>query len=126
MSSKSILIRRWSAFVALCATMGCSVALAQAPPASTETTSIERGTEAEKALKLKEPSFETREARLKAKPLNWNATIGKPKAKPKAVTQAEREALRKAKPEKSESGEPDPNAEKEARRLHPSDWENVK
>src|SRR5580704_15115809 len=125
MSSKSNLIDGRSAFkiaagVAVFAIVVCNVSFAQTP-STTETTSIERGSEAEKALKLKEPSFETREARLKAKPLNWNSTIGKPKPKPKSIADAEQEALRKAKPETSESAAPDPNADKEARRLHPND-----
>jgi hypothetical protein len=111
--------------VAVSAIIVCSVSIAQTPSA-TGTTSIERGSEAEEVLKLKEPSFETREARLKAKPLNWSSTIGKPKAKPKSVTRSEQEALRKAKPETSEGAEPDANADKEARRLHPSEWDSVK
>jgi hypothetical protein len=132
MRSKSNLIYPRSVFaiaatrlIAILGMVVCSMSLAQTPP-KTDSTSIERGSEAEKSLKLKEPSFESREARLKAEPLNWNSTIGKPKPKPKAVSHAEQEALRKAKSETSEGGKPDPNAEREARRLHPSDWDNVK
>jgi hypothetical protein len=84
------------------------------------TVSIQRGSEAESALKMKEPSFQTREERLNAKPLDWNATIGKPR--PKKLTPAEREALQRARPESSAGGAPNPNAEQEARKLYPDDW----
>ncbi len=69
---------------------------------------------------MKEPSFETREERLKAKPLDWNSTLGTPK--PRILTKTERRALKSAKPEAAEAGAPDPKAEAEARRLHPDDW----
>ena len=82
------------------------------------TTSIQRGSEAAKALE--EPSFQKREQRLQAKPLDWNSTIGKPK--PRKLTSAEREALRRARPGSAEGGAPNPNAVEEARRLHPDDW----
>lgn len=84
------------------------------------TTSIQRGSEAEKALKMEEPSYQTREERLKAKPLDWKSTIGKPK--PRALSPAEREALRKARPGSTEGGAPNPKADEEARKLHPDDW----
>ncbi|MGH7840510.1 MAG: hypothetical protein ACREQT_03215, partial [Candidatus Binataceae bacterium] len=84
------------------------------------TTSIQRGSDAEKALKMQEPQYQTREERLKAKPLDWNSTIGKPK--PRTLTAAEREALRRARPESSAGGAPNPGANEEARKLHPDDW----
>lgn len=84
------------------------------------TRSIQRGTETEKALKMEQPSYQTREERLNAKPLDWNSTIGKPK--PRKLTPAERSALRKARPEATEGGAPNPNADEEARKLHPDDW----
>ena len=93
--------------------------LAQAAPGDA-TTSIERGSDAEKALKMQEPSYQTREERLNAKPLDWNSTIGKPKRR--ALTRAEREALKRARPESSDGGAPNPNANEEARKLHPDDW----
>lgn len=89
--------------------------------AGQETTSIKR--DAESAKTLAEPSYQTREERLKAKPLDWNATIGKPKRK--TPTAAERKAMEKskgAKGETSEGGAPDPKADEEARRLHPEEW----
>jgi hypothetical protein len=89
-------------------------------PAENATRTIQRGSEAEKALKMQEPSFQTREERLQAKPLDWNATIGKPT--PRRLTPAERSALRGAKPETAEGGAPNPNADDEARKLHPDDW----
>ncbi len=82
------------------------------------TTSIERGSN--KASKMEEPSYQTREERLNAKPLNWNSTIGKPK--PHRLTRAERNALRRARPGSADGGAPDANADEEARKLHPDDW----
>ncbi|RTL25906.1 MAG: hypothetical protein EKK47_22525 [Burkholderiales bacterium] len=98
--------------------MPCS---AQAAMDDATTTSIQRGTEAEKAIKTPEPSYETREERLKAKPLDWKATIGKP-AKPRKPTAAETAVMRKAKPGSTEEGKPNPNADAEARKLHPDEW----
>jgi hypothetical protein len=93
--------------------------LAQAA-AGGATTTIQRGSDAEKALKMQEPDYQTREERLKAKPLDWNSTIGKPK--PHRLTRAERDALRRARPDSAEGGAPNPNANEEARKLHPDDW----
>ena len=69
---------------------------------------------------MKEPSFQTREERLNAKPLDWNSTTGTPK--PRTLTDAERKALQTAKPESAGPGAPNPNADEEARKLHPDDW----
>jgi len=87
----------------------------------TATMSIERGSEEAKAIKTPEPSYETREERLKAKPLDWNKTIGKPK-KPRALSPTEQAKMRKAKPESAPGGAPDPKANDEARKLHPEEW----
>ncbi len=84
------------------------------------TRSIQRGSESEKALKMEERSYQKREERLNAKPLDWNSTIGKPK--PRRLTPAERSALRKARPERTEGGAPNPNADEEARKHYPDDW----
>ena len=92
---------------------------AQTAPAGS-TTTLQHGSDKEKALKLPEPSFQTREERLNAKPLDWNATIGKPK--PRTPTAAERRALQNAKPTSSAGGKPNPGADEEARKLHPDDW----
>jgi hypothetical protein len=86
------------------------------------TTTIKRGSEAEKALKMDEPSYQTREERLRAKPLDWNSTTGKPKTR--APTADERAAMAKAKPGATEGGAPNPKADEEARRLHPDDWKS--
>ncbi len=126
MSASAILIRDGLAstmvvagIVFFSAIVASKPALAQAA-SDGSTTSIQRGSEAEKTLKMQEPSYQTREERLNAKPLDWNSTIGKPK--PHALTRAEREALRKARPESSDGGAPNPNADEEARKLHPDDW----
>jgi hypothetical protein len=103
--------------VALSATFAAQPALAQPAPTAA-TTSIQQGSE--KVRLMKEPSFQTREARLAAKPLDWNKTIGTPK--PRVLTPEERRALEIAKPTTSAGGAPNPNAEREARRLHPDDW----
>jgi hypothetical protein len=102
----------------------CGVALAPgvvfAAPQET-TTTIKRDTAAAKALA--EPSYQTREERLRAKPLDWNTTIGKPRRK--AQTAAEKKALAGAKPESMDGGVPDPKANEEARRLHPEEWKRL-
>ena len=105
--------------VAMCMslTLASSTALAAA---NDPTQSIQRDSESARAMKMEEPSYQTREERLKAKPLDWKATIGKPK--PRKLSPAETKALRLAKPQTSEGGAPDPKADAEARRLHPNDW----
>ena len=84
------------------------------------TRAITQGSEAAKALNAAQPRTGTREERLSEKPLDWNSTIGKPT--PRTLTPREEEALRKAPAEKTEGGAPNPNAEAEARKLHPEDW----
>lgn len=85
------------------------------------TTSIKRDSDAAKSLT--EPSYQTREERLRAKPLDWNTTIGKPKRK--AQTAAEKKAIAEARQESAEGGAPDPKANEEARKLHPEEWKNM-
>jgi hypothetical protein len=126
MSSKAILISDGLAFkMAMAGIVLFSWISAPAPAfaqAASDggTTSIQRGSDAEKALKMQEPAYQTRQERLNAKPLDWNSTIGKPK--PRALTAAERGALRRARPESSEGGAPNPRANEEARKLYPDDW----
>jgi hypothetical protein len=105
--------------VFLSSVLASTPVLAQAA-SNSATTSIQRDSDADKAMKMQEPSYQTREERLNAKPLDWNSTIGKPKRR--VLTATEREALRKAKPQSSEGGAPNPNANEEARKLHPDDW----
>ncbi|MGH7837830.1 MAG: hypothetical protein ACREQC_08405 [Candidatus Binataceae bacterium] len=126
MSSKATLISDALAFTIAVAGIVLFSSIAAPTPALAQaaadggTTSIQRGSDAEKALKMQEPQYQTREERLKAKPLDWNSTIGKPK--PRTLTAAEREALRRARPESSAGGAPNPGANEEARKLHPDDW----
>ncbi|WP_323120474.1 hypothetical protein [Burkholderia alba] len=103
--------------VAVAALAASKPALAQTAPAG-DSMSIQH--DSEKARAMKEPSFQTREERLAAKPLDWNTTIGKPT--PRTLTAKERKALKTAKRGASAGGAPDPKAEEEARRLHPDDW----
>jgi hypothetical protein len=123
MSSKASLTGHGFAFrmaagiVAVSAIFASKPSLAQTAPAG-GTTSIQHGSE--KAREMKEPSFQTREERLKAKPLDWNSTIGTPT--PRTLTADERRALQNARPKSSAGGRPNRNAEKEARKLHPDDW----
>jgi hypothetical protein len=123
MSSKHSLTGHCFAFamtagiVAASAIFASEPSLAQTAPAG-GTTAIQHGSE--KAREMKEPSFQTREERLNAKPLDWNSTLGTPT--PRTLTPAERRALQSAKPRSSAGGAPNPNAEQEARRLHPDDW----
>jgi hypothetical protein len=53
-------------------------------------------------------------------PLDWNSTIGEPT--PRTLSPAEEEALQKGQPESTQGGAPNPNADEEARKLHPDDW----
>lgn len=87
------------------------------------TTSIKRDSDAAKAQAMAEPSYQTREERLRAQPLDWNTTIGKPK--PRVLTAAEKKAQLRAKPEAVDGGRPDPKANEEARRLYPEDWKAI-
>jgi len=118
MSSKASLTGHGFAFemaagmAAVFAIVASNPSFAQMAPAenTTNSTAIQRGSE--KANELKEPSFQTREERLRAKPLDWNSTIGTPK--PVRAPSAQ--------PESSEGGAPNPNANEEAQKLHPDDW----
>jgi hypothetical protein len=103
--------------VAASAIFASEPSLAQTAPAG-GTTSIQQGSE--KAREMKEPSFQTREERLNAKPLDWNSTLGTPT--PRTLSPDEQRALQSAKPKSSAKGAPNRNAEKEARKLHPDDW----
>jgi len=103
--------------VAVSAIFAAKPSLAQTVPAG-GTTSIQH--DSDKARDMKAPSFQTREERLNAKPLDWNSTIGTPT--PRTPTAKERRALRTAKPGSSAGGAPSPNADEEARKLHPDDW----
>jgi hypothetical protein len=105
------------AFLSLAVALLASPALAASDK---DTAAIESGSEATRAMKMEEPSYQTREERLKAKPLDWNKTIGKPK--PRVLSPAEKRALLKAKPQMSEGGAPNPKADEEARKLHPDEW----
>jgi len=123
MPSKSSFTGRGFAFamtagiVAVSAILALEPSLAQTAPAG-GTTSIQQGSE--KAREMKEPSFQTREERLNAKPLDWNSTLGTPT--PRTLTPDEQRALQSAKPKSSAKGAPNRNAQKEARKLHPDDW----
>lgn len=121
MSSKASLTSHCFAFamtagiVAVSAMFGSQPSLAQTAPAA-GTTSIQQGSD--KAREMKEPSYQTREERLNAKPLDWNTTIGTPTPR----TDNEPGAVQGAKRSSSAGGAPDKNAKKEARKLHPDDW----
>jgi hypothetical protein len=124
MSSKASLTGRhcfafamMAGIAAVSAIFASERSLAQTAPAE-GTTSIQHGSE--KAREMKEPSFQTREERLNAKPLDWNSTIGTPT--PRTLTPNEQRALQSARPKSSAGGAPNRNAEKEARKLHPDDW----
>ena len=96
-------------------------ASAQSAAAPDKTATIEHDSEAARSMRMNEPTYQTREERLKAKPLDWRATSGKP-TKPRAPTAAEKKALMQAKPAMSEGGAPNPKADEEARRMYPEDW----
>ncbi len=112
-----------------CAWLGLSSALAmsfallpsaaQAAP-DEATTSITRPASDAKTAAAREPTYATREERLKAKPLDWKTTVGKP-AKVAQPSAAEIKAQRAA-PASAEGGAPHPQADEEARKLYPEDW----
>ena len=86
------------------------------------TTSLRRETvkaEAERDARR----YKTREERLRAKPLDWNATIGKPTRHPQTKEEEEAAAKREAKTAKG--GRRNPNSKREAQRLHPEDWKAI-
>lgn len=118
--SRKIISGRGVPALALAAFSAVGTALAPGLTAAAdqETRTIKR--DSEDARKMAEPSYQTREERLNAKPLDWNATIGKPKRK--AQSAAEKKSLQQAKPGSQDGGMPDPKADDEARRLHPDDW----
>lgn len=87
------------------------------------TTSLRRESVKEKADKDAK-KFHTREGRLEAKPLDWNATIGKPTLRPK-VSEEEEERAKKREPKSAKGGPRNPNAKGEAQRLHPEDWKRI-
>jgi len=87
-----------------------SPSLAQTPAEGT--TSIQR--DSDRARELREPSFQTRQERLNAVPLDWNSTIG--------TKTPSTEGPRALEGQTSPGGEPNPAAEQEARKLHPDDW----
>lgn len=68
--------------------------------------------------------YKTREGRLQAKPLDWNATIGKPTPRAK-LSEEEEERARKKEPSYAKGGRPNPNAKREAQRLHPEEWRRM-
>jgi hypothetical protein len=86
------------------------------------TTSIHRESVREQADR-DASKFKTREGRLREKPLDWNATIGKPE-RPK-ISEEEQTTVRKRAPETVKGGRRDPNSKREAQRLHPEDWKEI-
>ena len=93
-------------------------AMVQGTSRTETTTTLERRSVATQADREAQP-YQTREGRLRAKPLDWNSTLGKPGPAP------EKERI-EGKPENSEPGRPNPNAKREAQRLHPQEWNNMK
>ena len=96
----------------------CFAVAASLPAVAADTTAIiDRNSEAARGMLSAEPNYTSREERLKAQPLDWRATSGKPKRV--APTPA---AKRKPARASAAGGAPDPKAEEEARRLYPQDW----
>jgi V8-like Glu-specific endopeptidase len=73
------------------------------------------------AMQAQAERYDTREARLAAKPLDWTTTIGKPKKLPAAPKQRKRLA-----PGASESGKPNAAARSEAEKLYPDEWRGLR
>lgn len=88
-----------------------SVALSAAQAQDAKTVTITRDNPAAKTLL--EPAVKTQEDVLKARPLDWTKTIGTPRRV--EPTAEEQKALANAKPQMSEGGPPDKEAEEAAR-----------
>lgn len=86
------------------------------------TTTLHRKTVAAQAEK-DAGKFKTRQGRLQAKPLDWNATIGKPTPPAKL---SEEERAKPKEPGYAKGGRPNPNAKREAQKLHPEEWRRMR
>ncbi len=89
-----------------------------------KTVSIERKSMTKQAEK-DASKFKTREGRMRAKPLDWNATIGTrqtPSAKPSGVE----ERSKPEEPGSTEGGSPNPKAKRDAQKLYPSEWHSMR
>jgi len=73
------------------------------------------------AAKKEADKFKTRKGRLEAKPLDWNATIGKPKSVGEQPTGIEEQA-RPQESGTSKGGRPNPKAKRDARKYYPKEW----
>jgi hypothetical protein len=93
--------------------------LAQQPPAQKDsaagTTTLDRKTVPQAVQD--ENKFKTREQRLRAQPLDWNATIGKREPAPAPAESPAREENGAA-----AGGAPNPKADDDARRQFPNEW----
>jgi hypothetical protein len=113
-ASKEVALLTWKR----CATFLIILAIGALAPVCVAgqevTTSIERKSVPEQADRDARP-FLTREGRLRAKPLDWRTTIGKP---------GPRRNLRvdQGKAATSKGGEPNPNAIREGQKLYPEEW----
>ena len=125
-SVPSFAFAKAAALVAAAAILSPATSFAQAASAAQPEPALPAGGstsiqhDSEKARALTEPSYQTQEERLAAKPLDWTTTIGTPT--PRVLSAEEKKALQRAKRSSSTSGRPNPKAEEEARKLHPDDW----
>lgn len=97
------------------------VAAHAADTASDPTVTIERKSVSPEAAR-ESNRFKTRQGRLKAKPLDWNATIGTPEKRGEEAAPEERAARE---PGTTKGKAPSPKARRDAQRLYPNEWRGI-
>ena len=109
-----------SSLIAALALLAPSTGFAQQPPATgSEVTKIERKATPRAAQDA--DKFKTREQRLRAQPLDWNTTIGRPTDAPaEAPADPSREQ-----PGAAPGGSPNPKADDAARRQFRNEWRSL-
>src|SRR5712692_2017122 len=119
-ASKKVVLHTWKrCFSCLIVTaigaLASAYAVGQEPPGGT--TTIERKSVAEQADRDARP-FHTREGRLRAKPLDWTATIGNPVPRRNLPVD-------QGKPGTTNGGEPNKYAKPEGQKLYPEEWRDL-
>ena len=111
-----------SLIMAALALLAPSTSFAQQPPPTTgsEVTKIERRADPQAARDANK--FNTREQRLRAQPLDWNATIGTPTEAPAGAPAPD---PGREQPGSTPGGPPDPKADDAARRQFRNEWRTL-
>src|SRR5215510_1399054 len=74
------------------------------------------------AARKEADKFKTRKGRLQAKPLDWNATIGKPRVTGAQPSEIEEEEVKPQESGTSKGGRPNPKAKRDAKKYYPKEW----